>query len=104
MRALHPPTEPATIVLVICGRVTRADIATLCDRARVWLDDSDAEQVVCDMRGVTDPDAVTVDTLARLQLIARCSGRRIRLRNASHELRDLLVLMGLIDVVPLSET
>lgn len=39
---------------------------------------------------IVDPDAVTVDALARLQLPARWLGRRMRLRHARGELRDLL--------------
>jgi ABC-type transporter Mla MlaB component len=53
----------------------------------------------CDVRGLR-PDAVTVDALARLQLAARRSGRRVRLRNASAELLELVRFMGLRDVLP----
>ncbi len=52
------------------------------------------------MGGVTDPDLATVDALARLQLAARRLGRSIRLRHASRELRELLSLAGLSDVLP----
>jgi len=45
-------------------------------------------------------DAVTVDALARLQLAARGYGCRVRLRNASAELLDLVAFMGLEDVLP----
>ena len=44
-----------------------------------------------------DPDAGTVDALARLQLATR----RVLLRNASHELLDLIAFMGLKDVLRL---
>jgi anti-anti-sigma regulatory factor len=58
--------------------------------------------VVCDVGGILDADALTVDALARLQLTAQRSGRRVRLRNASPALRDLLALVGLCDVLRLS--
>jgi hypothetical protein len=41
------------------------------------------------------PDVLTVDALARLQLSARRHGRRLRLRDASAELQDLIELVGL---------
>jgi hypothetical protein len=49
--------------------------------------------------GAVPADAVTVDALARLQLAARRRGLDIRLCGASGELRDLLVLCGLRDVL-----
>ena len=45
-------------------------------------------------------DAGTVDALARLQLAARRHGCQVRLRGASSELRELVVFMGLRDVLP----
>jgi ABC-type transporter Mla MlaB component len=47
-----------------------------------------------------DVDAVTIDALARLQLAARRHDCRVRLRNASDELRELIAFMGLCDVLP----
>ena len=44
-------------------------------------------------------DAVVVDALARLQLAARRRGCRVRLRNASPALIDLVAFMGLTDVL-----
>jgi anti-anti-sigma regulatory factor len=49
--------------------------------------------------GSVPADAATVDALARLQLCARRRGLDIRLRGASGELRDLLALCGLGDVL-----
>jgi hypothetical protein len=45
------------------------------------------------------PDAVTVEALARLQLTARRRGSRVRLRDASPELCDLLEFMGLSEIL-----
>jgi hypothetical protein len=47
------------------------------------------------------PDLAIVDALARLQLGARRRGTRLRLRNVSDELRGLLELVGLADVLAL---
>jgi len=55
--------------------------------------------VACDVAGV-EPDAVTVDALARLQLVANRNGCQVVLRNASVGLLDLVELMGLTDVLP----
>jgi ABC-type transporter Mla MlaB component len=54
--------------------------------------------VVCDVQGV-EADAVTVGALCRLQLAARRQQCQVRLRGASSELRELLVFMGLADVL-----
>jgi hypothetical protein len=97
--ALHP-SEPSTIILVIGGLIARADVPGLCNCVRVLLEGSDADLVVCDVAAL-DPDLVTVDALARLQLTARRLGRRVRLRHASCKLEELLALAGLCDVVPL---
>ena len=90
---------PRPIVLAVGGRITRADIPGLCERARMALECSDAALVTCDVGAITDPDVVTVDALARLQLTARRQGHVIRFRHAGRELRDLLSLAGLGDVV-----
>ncbi len=60
--------------------------------------------VTCDVGAVGRPDVVTVDGLARLQLLAGRSGCRIRLRQACPELRDLLDLTGLLEVLPCSRS
>ncbi|SRR5712692_5026397 len=96
----RPPPEPGAIVLAFKGRIDRAGIPRLCERVRVVLDACGEELVICDVAGVEDPDAATVDALARLQLIARRLGRRLRLRHACGELAELLDLMGLSRVVP----
>jgi hypothetical protein len=96
----RPLPVPITIVLAIDGRIARADIPALCERVHVLLEGCDAELVVCDVGALVDPDAVTVDALARLQLTAGRLGRRIRLRDPCGELQGLLALMGLGDVLP----
>src|SRR6266508_2272981 len=95
-----PPPEPSTTVVVVSGRITRTDIPALCERVRVVLEGSDAGQVVCDVAALVDPDAATVDALARLQLTARRLGRRLQLRWACQDLQALLAMMGLSEVLP----
>jgi ABC-type transporter Mla MlaB component len=86
--------------LVISGPLTPADAAALCERARAELEHSDSEMLICDVAALTHPDAGTVEALARLQLTARRLGRQVRLREPSCELRELLDLFGLTDVLP----
>ena len=73
----------------------------LCDNVCSLLGSSDAELVLCDVRAVVDPDVAAADALARLQLATRRLGRRMLVRNASADFTDLLVLMGLGEVLPL---
>ena len=47
------------------------------------------------------PDAVTVDTLARLQLAGQRLGRRVQLREVSDELQKLIAFVGLAEVLGL---
>jgi hypothetical protein len=54
--------------------------------------------VVCEV-GALAPDAVTIDAMARLQLVARRLGQRVVLRGASSELVELLELFGLSHVL-----
>jgi hypothetical protein len=54
--------------------------------------------VVCDLRAAP-ADAVTLEALARLKLVASQRGYRLRLRDASPELLDLVELAGLGDVL-----
>jgi ABC-type transporter Mla MlaB component len=89
------------LFLEIGGPIARAGIPGLCERARDVLEANDSVQLICDVGAIIDPDAVAVDALARLQLTALRLGRRIELRDACAELRQLLALMGLADVVPL---
>ena len=92
-------TEPRTIAFAIWGPIRRDDLSGLCARVCELLEWSGADTALCDVRGV-DPDAVTVDALARLQLGARRHGCTVRLRNASDELRELVEFMGLTAVLP----
>jgi ABC-type transporter Mla MlaB component len=90
---------PTFVDFTITGPIARADLPGLCTRVCALLSDSGAGVARCDVRGI-EPDAVTVDALARLQLAAQRHGCRVRLRHASRELRELVAFMGLTDVLP----
>jgi hypothetical protein len=55
--------------------------------------------LVCDVGGI-GADAVAVEALARLQLLARRRGCRTRLHDASEELLALRDFMGLREILP----
>ena len=92
-------SAPQTVAFAIRGPIARTDLPGLCDRVCALLALGDANVAVCDVRGA-EPDAVTADALARLQLAAGRRGCKVRLRGASTELLDLLAFMGLSDVLP----
>ena len=92
-----PTTGPHEVAFTIRGPIIRADLSGLCDRVCALLGESPSAVVRCDVAGV-EPDAVTVDALARLQLAALRRGCRVRLCNTSVALCDLVELMGLTHV------
>ncbi|MDX5564189.1 STAS domain-containing protein [Streptomyces sp. ID05-04B] len=81
-------------VLTLTGPVTRGQAAGLGDAVRTLLACTETGVVVCDVAGIGPPGLLTVDLLARLQLAARQSGGRIRLRGPDPALRALLDLVG----------
>ncbi len=81
------------------GHIDRTEIPWLCLRLQVLAASVAADRLVCDVGAIVEPDAVTVDALARLQLTARRSGRELGIRHASRELEELLDLTGLAEVV-----
>lgn len=92
-------SQPQTIAFAVHGPIARADLPGLCERVCALLERNRAPVVYCDVEGV-EPDAVTVDALARLQLAAQRRGCQVRLRRASSELLSLVAFMGLRDVLP----
>ena len=89
----------STIVFEIEGPIARADLPGLCDRVCGLLERSGAGIAYCRVSGV-EPDVVTVDALARLQLAAQRHDCQVRLRDASSGLLELVAFMGLRDVLP----
>jgi ABC-type transporter Mla MlaB component len=99
-----PPAarHSSSIVLVISGPVAGDQVEALCRRIEGLLKRSEADLVICDVAALDDPDAATVDLVARLQLTARRFGRRVRLLDACGELQDLIELTGLSEFVSFS--
>ena len=91
-------SAPQTVVFAIDGPIVRTDLLRLCEKIGALLERTGAEIALCDVSAV-EPDAVSVDALARLQLAARRRGCEARLRGASRELLDLLAFTGLRDVL-----
>ena len=89
---------PKTLFFAVRGPIARSDLPGLCERVCTLFQTTCPGVAFCDVEGV-EPDAVTVDALARLQLAARRHGCRVCLRNASPELIELVAFMGLRDVV-----
>jgi ABC-type transporter Mla MlaB component len=86
--------------LVIRAPIACADVAGLCGRVRRRAAESDADVILCDVRGLVRADVLTVHALARVQLTARRLGRRVRLLDPPPELRDLLRFVGLDEALP----
>jgi ABC-type transporter Mla MlaB component len=89
------------VAFTISGPISRDDLPGLCKRVRAVLDEG-GSVVRCDVACV-EPDAVTVDAVARLQLAARRRGCEVRLCNASDALLELVELMGLTNVLAADE-
>src|SRR5947209_13160644 len=87
------------VSLVIHGPLTRAALPALTDRCCAFFAANAGCVVDCDVAGVGS-DAVTVDALARLQLVARKNDCVVMLHNAAPPLVELVELMGLTAVLP----
>src|SRR6202171_6878254 len=94
-----PTPEGSALTFVISGPIARDALPGLYRRVCAVLECSEAAVAFCDVTGV-NPDAVTVDALVRLQLVARRHGCQVRMRGASDELRELVAFMGLDAVLP----
>ena len=88
------------VIVVDVSMTTDPTGSALCERVRGELQTGTAEMAVLDVAALGEPDAGTIDALARALLTARRIGRSARLRHASPALRGLLALAGLGDVVP----
>jgi hypothetical protein len=88
---------PHQVAFAIRVPIRRADLPPHCARVCGLLEGSDS--VIRCIVDATEPDAVTVDALARLQVAARRRGRSIVLERASPALLELVQLMGLEEVL-----
>jgi ABC-type transporter Mla MlaB component len=89
---------PKTVAFAIRGPIARDDLEGLCARVCSLLAEARAGVAFCDVARV-EPNAVCVDALARLQLGAKHYACKVRLRNATPALRELVAFMGLADVL-----
>ena len=89
-----PIPAGSALTFVINGPIARDDLPGLYRRVCALLECSGTAIAYCEVTGVS-ADAVTVDALARLQLVARRHGCQVRMRGASDELRELVAFMGL---------
>lgn len=87
-----------TDTLIIHGPITRADLPGLSNRICGLFAGLSHTTVLCDVATVP-ADAVSVEALARLQLVARKNGCVVRLRSAKPDLIDLVRFLGLEDVL-----
>ena len=90
----------STTVFTIRGPLAPMDVHGLCARLCASLVTAPAEVALCDVDELVEPDLLTIDALARLQLVARRMGCAVRLRAAPRGLYGLLALVGLGDVIP----
>lgn len=100
---LETALDGCTLTLSISGVVTEHSAPGLCDQVCLLLNGNEVSDVICDVGEVVGPDAVTVETLARLQLATQRLGIQVTLRRAPDELKELLHLTGLQAVIPTEE-
>jgi ABC-type transporter Mla MlaB component len=93
-----PSARPTTVVFAVAGPIARADVPAICRDVAAMLEATGADVALCDV-GSLRADAIAVDALARIQLAARRMGRRVVLRHAAGDLRDLLAFVGLAGVL-----
>jgi hypothetical protein len=97
-RGSRPPVGRLPEMLVMPSAPSRADVESMRDDVRELA--GCEGNPMCDVGDVAEPDADTIDALARLQLLAARVGVRFRFSRACEELLDLLELTGLADVLP----
>ena len=101
-RAPRRSIEPSAIGLDIGDHIACDEVPQLCEQVRELLESSGADVVVCDVGALLAPDMGEIGALARLVLVTRRLGCEIRFFGACEQLQELLALMGLDEVVPLS--
>ncbi|MFF0433275.1 STAS domain-containing protein [Streptomyces sp. NPDC004327] len=84
-----------TLELRLPGRLAPDDVGRLC----ALLDAAEPTVVVCDLGGLDQAGLAAVDALARLRLAARRRGHRLVFTGAGAELRGVLDLVGLGDLL-----
>lgn len=97
------PPDVSALGIALSGTLGPADVAALCDTVAELVTGGAAGRrgclVVCDVGGLFAHSAATVDALARLRLTVGRLGCRIRFRGVPPDLLELLVLVGLDQVL-----
>jgi hypothetical protein len=88
--------EPATAIFVVAGTDARVEV----QRLSKLLAAAEPSEVVCDVSRLP-ANLDGVETIARLQLAAKRSNVLLRVSRAVGPLMDLLVVVGLGDVLAL---
>jgi ABC-type transporter Mla MlaB component len=88
-----------TVTLTIHAPLRRTDLPGLIARTCTLFGRGGFDVLHCEVAGVA-ADAVAVDVLARLALLARREGCAVRLCGASAPLRALVAFVGLAEVLP----
>ena len=88
----------STVLLDIRAPLRREDLPGLFARTCTMLAEHQPQRILCDVTGI-EPDAVSMDALARLQLAARRNGCRVDFQGASPRLQSLIELSGLAGVL-----
>jgi hypothetical protein len=90
---------PPSVHLSVDGPVTDEAMAELTGTVRALLDGGQSLVVIRDAGGPVGPTLALVDGLARLQLAALHGGGEIRVCAMRPDLRALLALTGLGDII-----
>jgi ABC-type transporter Mla MlaB component len=84
----------ASVTVRLSGELARSELPAICERVSGLLERACPPVIYCEVAGVA-VDAVTVDALGQLQLLARRYGCTLKLRDVSDELRELIEWAGL---------
>lgn len=90
----RPRRSAATVGFALRGQIERTDIEAIAACVAERIAAHDGELLLCDVSEAA-PDAVTVDALARIALLARRRRCALVLRGLTPELRSLLELVAL---------
>jgi ABC-type transporter Mla MlaB component len=90
--------DTSSVEVTIAGPLRRADLPGLLERVGAVLDEARVQTIVCTLTDVA-ADAVAVDALARMALAARRSGCALIVPGLGEELRSLVDLAGLAEVL-----
>jgi ABC-type transporter Mla MlaB component len=91
------------MIVLALDRLEPDDVPDLLERLGPRAVRGETTVVLCDLAALSRADMGTVDALARLALRARRLGCAISLRDVSSELRELLALAGLCEILPCSQ-